>query len=160
MSEQVIYLADNEAATEFLGAALANALPKRALVALVGPLGAGKTRLVKAVAAATGVRDAITSPTFVLVHEYVGKRPIYHFDAYRLRDEDEFSALGPEEYFARDGWCFIEWADRVAACLPRERLEILIEPTGEISRRFAIYGQGGEYESTLATLRDSLGRSA
>ena len=66
-------------------------------------------------------REAATSPTFVLVNEYRGRLPIYHFDAYRLRDEDEFIELGPEEYFESDGVTFVEWADRVADCLPAER---------------------------------------
>ena len=63
------------------------------------------------------------SPTFLLIHEYEGPVPIYHFDTYRLRDDDEFLRLGPEEYFERLGWTFIEWADRVERCLPSDRLE-------------------------------------
>jgi tRNA threonylcarbamoyladenosine biosynthesis protein TsaE len=119
---------------------LADVLPPGTVVALVGTLGAGKTRLVQAVAAALGVpRDEVTSPTFVLVNEYrTGRLPVYHFDAYRLRDEDEFEELGPEEYFDGDGLTFIEWADRVESCLPREHLRIEIELTGDQSRRFRI----------------------
>ena len=83
-------------------------------------------------------RDAATSPTFVLVNEYRGRVPIYHIDAYRLRDEDEFLELGPEEYFESEGVTFVEWADRVADCLPAERLEIRCEAVGETERRFTI----------------------
>ena len=97
------------------------------MVALSGPLGAGKTRLVQAIAAACGVdRREVVSPTFVLVHEYRGRQPIYHVDAYRLRDDDEFLQLGVDESFGPPNLVFIEWAERVADCLPEERLEITI----------------------------------
>jgi len=128
---------ENEAATERLGAALAEVLPAGTVVALIGTLGAGKTRLVQAMAAALGVpREAVTSPTFVLVNEYrQGRLPVYHFDTYRLKDDDEFLELGPDEYFEADGITFVEWADRVADLLPAERLEITLEVTGDTARR-------------------------
>jgi tRNA threonylcarbamoyladenosine biosynthesis protein TsaE len=83
-------------------------------------------------------REAATSPTFVLVNEYPGRMPIYHIDAYRLRDEDEFLQLGPEEYFDSQGLTLIEWADRVRDCLPADYLEIRCEAVGETERRFSI----------------------
>src|SRR5262245_34282399 len=104
----------DESETDTLGRCLAEILPAGAVVALIGPLGAGKTRLVRSICRAVGVEDGVVaSPTFVLVHEYEGRLPIYHFDAYRLRNEQEFQALGPDEYFSSDGWSFVEWADRV-----------------------------------------------
>jgi tRNA threonylcarbamoyladenosine biosynthesis protein TsaE len=142
--------ANSEADTERLGQAFAAVLPSGTVVALIGTLGAGKTRLVQAFAAAHGVpRDAATSPTFVLVNEYRGRLPIYHIDAYRLRDEDEFIELGPEEYFESAGVTFIEWADRVADCLPEERLEIHCEAVGENSRRFKLWGTTARLEATV-----------
>ena len=115
--ERFIYEADDEAATARLGAALAEILPDGATVALVGTLGAGKTRLVQAIAAAAGVdRRSVVSPTFVLVQEYSGRRRIVHIDAYRLRNEDEFRDLGPDEYFEGGGLVLVEWADRVENC--------------------------------------------
>ncbi len=153
------YAAADEAGTEALGVALAALLQPGAVVALCGPLGAGKTRLVQAIAAAAGIVDQeVVSPTFVLIHEYRGRVPIYHFDAYRLRDEDEFLQLGPEEYFEGRGWSLVEWADRVPSCMPVERLEIRIEPTGANSRRFTINGFGGQYEVVVASLENSLRR--
>src|SRR5207302_9287486 len=118
--------------------ALARVLLPGTVVALIGPLGAGKTRLVQTVATALGVpAGSVTSPTFVLVNEYAGGRmPIYHFDTYRLKDDDEFLNLGPDEYFDSNGITFVEWADRVTRLLPAERLEITLEPTGETQRRF------------------------
>ncbi len=148
-------VAENEEATDRLGRLLAETLPAGTVVALVGTLGAGKTRLVQAVAEALGVsRDAVTSPTFVLINEYQGgRRPVYHFDTYRLRDDDEFLELGPEEYFDSEGLTFIEWADRVLACLPPDYLHIEIEVLGETKREFAITASS----SVLEPLLDQLG---
>lgn len=111
---------NSEAETEQLGQRLARELEPGTVVSLVGTLGAGKTRLVQAIAAGLGVpREAVTSPTFVLVNEYTqGRMPLYHFDAYRLKDDDEFLQLGSEEYFESDGVTLVEWGDRVSDCLP------------------------------------------
>lgn len=153
MPAQFSFIAADESATAAFGRTLADQLPPGAVVGLCGPLGAGKTRLVQAVAEAAGVDPRLVlSPTYVLIHEYQGRLPIYHFDAYRLRDEDEFLHLGPEEYFGGAGWTFIEWADRVAVCLPRERLEIHIEPIGATTRKFVVEGCGERYESLIARL--------
>ncbi len=139
MNDSFIVEVADERGTLALGESLAAVLPRNCVIALIGPLGAGKTRLVQAVAQAAEVEEGIVaSPTFVLVHEYAGRVPIFHFDAYRLRGAEEFLALGPEEYFARDGWSIIEWGDRVSSALPEERLEIAIEPTGDTVRRFTI----------------------
>lgn len=136
------------AATDRLGRQLAEHLPPGSVVALSGTLGAGKTRLVQAIAAACGVDPAdVTSPTFVLCREYHGTRTIYHLDAYRLKDEDEFLELGPEEMFASGGLVFIEWAERVANYLPPDCVEITLEVTGETSRRAIV--RGGEWVRRL-----------
>ena len=134
------FTATSEEDTDRLGAKLAEVLPPGTVIALVGTLGAGKTRLVQAVASGLGVAEEdVTSPTFVLVNEYTtGRMPVYHFDAYRLRDEDEFVELGPEEYFDGDGLTFVEWADRVERCLPREYLKIEVEVAGDTQREFRI----------------------
>lgn len=152
------FTAEDEAATERLGAALAAAIPGGTVVALIGTLGAGKTRLVLAFAAAHGVpAGEATSPTFVLVNEYQGRLPIYHFDAYRLRDEDEFLQLGPDEYFESAGVTFVEWADRVESCLPRNYLEIRCEAVGETSRQFALRGSTPAMEGMVEAVRRGLG---
>jgi tRNA threonylcarbamoyladenosine biosynthesis protein TsaE len=158
MSDPLKLAVADEQATAAFGAALAQALKATlhdgpAIVALVGTLGAGKTRLVQAVAKAVGVADgAVTSPTFVLVHEYDGQIPIFHFDAYRLKSSNEFAALGPEEYFSRAGWSLIEWADQVTDFLPPQRLEIAIESTGPGSREITVIATGPEYQQALAEL--------
>jgi tRNA threonylcarbamoyladenosine biosynthesis protein TsaE len=194
--------ARDESDTDRFGAALAHVLPSGAVVALIGTLGAGKTRLVQAVARAVGIdpRDVV-SPTFVLVHEYDVRRQasgvrgqdshspltthhspdhqtpdhqttrsqigrggqpsppakLYHLDAYRIKDDDEFRELGPEEYFESNGWTFVEWADRVADCLPREHLQIAIEVTGPTGRRLAVTSQGDRFKAAIEALRTALG---
>ena len=148
-----VFEAKDEAYTDRLGAALAAGLPAGTTIALLGTLGAGKTRLVQAIAAACGVdREEVVSPTFVLCQRYQGDRTIYHLDAYRLRDDDEFRELGPEEFFESDGLTIIEWADKVADCLPEERIEIEIEVTGTTERRFVVRGVGKQYEDTVSAL--------
>jgi tRNA threonylcarbamoyladenosine biosynthesis protein TsaE len=148
----------DEQGTARFGQALAAVLPERAVIALNGPLGAGKTRLVQGLAEALGVdRREVVSPTFVLVQEYRGRKPVFHFDAYRLRNDEEFWALGPEEYFSAPGVVIIEWAERVAGCLPAERLEIEIEVAGPTERRFHCRAIGPAYEAALDGLRPSHG---
>ena len=151
------FCALSEQDTDRLGAVLAATLPPGTTVALSGTLGAGKTRLVQAIATASGVpREDVVSPTFVLCQQYDGDRSIYHLDAYRLRDEDEFRELGPEEFFASQGLVLIEWAEKVADLLPAERLEIEIEETGPSSRLFRLQAVGTKYEATLAAVRQQL----
>jgi tRNA threonylcarbamoyladenosine biosynthesis protein TsaE len=155
--DRFIYEAPDEQATIALGEALADALPDGCVVALCGTLGSGKTRLVQAIAEASGVdRREVLSPTFVLIHEYHGRRPIYHLDAYRIRDEDEFLDLGPEEYFEGEGLTLVEWADRVVSCLPAERVAIYVDVTGPQSRRFEIAAVGQCYQPVIRRLEGIL----
>jgi tRNA threonylcarbamoyladenosine biosynthesis protein TsaE len=122
-----------------------------AVIGLIGPLGAGKTQLVRAIAEGLGIRNSrvVSSPTFVLIQEYDARLPIYHFDAYRLPGEREFLDLGVNEYFEGQGVCLVEWADRVPNCLPAERLDIQIEVTGAKSRIFNIEANGEKYVSLV-----------
>jgi tRNA threonylcarbamoyladenosine biosynthesis protein TsaE len=148
-----LFVAPDERATDQLGAQLALLLEPGTVVALVGNLGAGKTRLVRAVAEAAGVdRREVNSPTFVLVHEYEGRWPIYHFDTYRLNNSSEFVDLGAEEYFHSAGVCFVEWADRVASILPGDHLRIEITTTGETSRDFRFTATGPRSQRLVASL--------
>ncbi|HBI45352.1 MAG TPA: tRNA (adenosine(37)-N6)-threonylcarbamoyltransferase complex ATPase subunit type 1 TsaE [Planctomycetales bacterium] len=142
------------AATEAFGRRLAGLLFPGAVVALIGPLGAGKTHLVRAVALGLGVADSrvVTSPTFVLIQEYMGRMPIYHFDAYRLRGESDFSDLGVHEYFDGDGVCLVEWADRAAGVMPAEHLRVELAVIGETARKAKVDGFGDRYEAVVRAL--------
>lgn len=142
------------AGTMALGRRIAARLFPGAVVALIGPLGAGKTHLVKAIAEGLDIPNpaVVNSPTFVLIQEYDARLPIYHFDAYRLATEAEFADLGPHEYFQSDGVSLVEWADKVPGCLPEEYLDVRIVPTGETSRRFEFDGRGERYRDVVARL--------
>jgi tRNA threonylcarbamoyladenosine biosynthesis protein TsaE len=142
-------------ATLAFGHRLGSLLWPGAVVALVGELGAGKTHLARAIAEGLGVPDGrvVTSPTFVLVQEYQGQLPVFHFDAYRLHSEAEFAELGTDEYFQAGGVCLVEWADRVSGCLPPEHLRVTLEVVGEIARRAVVEGRGEPYAPLLEMLR-------
>ena len=145
----------NPAATDELGFALGERLFPGAVVALDGQLGAGKTHLVRAIAAGLRVRNlaAVNSPTFVLIQEYAARLPIAHFDTYRLGSEREFAELGVDEYFAAGGVCLIEWADKVVGVLPADRLTITLTVTGPESRSAHLTAGGPRHATLMAELR-------
>src|SRR5262245_30239393 len=128
----------SEDETARLGRAIAEVVEAGTVIGLVGPLGAGKTRLVRAIAEALGVEpEAISSPTFVLIQEYEGRLPVYHFDTYRLNSPSAFEDLGVADYWD-SGVSLVEWADRVAGLLPEDRWTIALEPAGPTTRRARI----------------------
>ncbi len=124
------------------------------VVGLVGTLGAGKTSLVQAIARAAGIDGAdVTSPTFTLLQTHQGSIRIHHLDAYRVADEDEFLELGVDELFDdRQAWTLIEWADRVAAVMPRDTLWITLMVTSDPQRRTLQF----EYPAGLMTSAEQL----
>lgn len=125
-----------EVGTEDLARRIAGRLPPRITVALIGPLGSGKTRFVRALAESSGVPPrSVASPTFVLCRHYLGRVPIHHLDAYRVSDDDAWHELGVEEWTSSSGWTLIEWADRFAHFLVPPLLEIRIEILGADDRR-------------------------
>ena len=116
-----------------IGRNLAADLCRGQTVALVGDLGSGKTCLIQGICEGLGIREQVTSPTFILIQEYVGRdcsgsrTPVYHFDLYRLRTPEDLVNLGWDDYLDRKGICLIEWADRAGGLLPEGTITIHIE---------------------------------
>jgi tRNA threonylcarbamoyladenosine biosynthesis protein TsaE len=102
-------------------------LPPAAVLALYGELGAGKTCFVQGLAEALGIADPVTSPTFTLIHEHRGPRPLYHIDLYRIQSAGEALLLGVEDYLPADGITAVEWAERAEALLPPDTVRLHFE---------------------------------
>ncbi|MDB5346664.1 MAG: tsaE [Schlesneria sp.] len=152
--DSVQVITETEETTSLLGRQLGEILVPGAVLALIGDLGAGKTRLVQAIAVALDVPlEMVNSPTFTLVQEYPGRIPLRHCDTYRLRDPDEFQDLGLDELLSPDGIALIEWADRVAHLLPRDLLRIEIRILSETARKFQITATGKMSRLMLENLK-------
>lgn len=137
--------------TKALAAKLAGALEPGAVIALDGDLGAGKTQFTQGLAAALGIADAVTSPTFNLMVVYDGGRlPLYHFDLYRLEDPLELEDVGFYEYVEADGVACVEWATKFPDELPDDRLEVYLEVTGETERLMRARALGSQSATALA----------
>ena len=105
--------------TEKLGEAIGAVVASGDVITLDGDLGAGKTAFTRGLARGMGLGSRVTSPTFTIVQEYeTGRLPLYHFDVYRVNDEDELFEIGLEDYFHKGGVCLIEWADLIEDLLP------------------------------------------
>jgi tRNA threonylcarbamoyladenosine biosynthesis protein TsaE len=130
--------------TRALGVRLGRLLQPGDVIALSGPLGAGKTCFVQGLAAGLEIDPSIpvTSPTFTLVGEYPGRTPLRHADFYRVDGYDRLLDAGFDDLLDGRGVLVVEWPERLPAALPTERLEIRIEPAGESARRLFIGGQG------------------
>jgi len=112
------------------------------VVAICGPLGSGKTHLIKGIAAGAGAKDHkhVNSPTFVIVNEYTGRCPLLHMDIYRLEEVSDFFSAGLDEYFYGNGVVVMEWADRWRSILPERRLEVKFEIVDDQTRSITFSG--------------------
>ena len=134
------YMTNSPAETEAVGAALGKILTAGAIVAYRGDLGAGKTAFTRGLARGLGYADAVTSPTYTIVNEYLGGRlPLFHFDMYRLRSSDDLWGIGWDDYLDRGGVCAVEWSENVADAM-EDAVMVTIEKMGEDSRRITIEG--------------------
>lgn len=128
------YRSASEDETIAIGERLAREWSARAVVLLIGNLGAGKTTLAKGIASGRNAADPdnVSSPTFTLIHEY-GNGSVYHIDLYRLEEPREVATLGLEELFDREALVLIEWGERFPQLMPKERIEVRIhaEQSGE-----------------------------
>jgi tRNA threonylcarbamoyladenosine biosynthesis protein TsaE len=110
------------------------------VVALQGPLGAGKTTLVKGIALSLGIIEQITSPTFIIISEYSGKYKLYHVDLYRLQCEQEAYDLGLEEIIYGQGITLIEWPEKIQGLLPKDAIKVMIEINNNGERKIKVWG--------------------
>jgi tRNA threonylcarbamoyladenosine biosynthesis protein TsaE len=136
-----------------LGEKIGRLAHQGSVIALCGDLGTGKTVLAKGIAAGLGVTAIVTSPTFVILNEYEGRYPFYHFDIYRLNAPEDMYELGYEEYFYGDGVTAIEWAQKIGDLLPEEHLRVELRVTGESDREISFIPFGQEYVKLIEELR-------
>lgn len=120
------------------------------ILAISGELGAGKTTLINGIAIGLGVKEFVSSPSFIIVNEYFGRIPLFHMDLYRLEQRAEALEIGVEEYFERGGVVAVEWAERLGDGLPKH-ISISMEHVSESERKISIEGLGSAREKELKT---------
>jgi tRNA threonylcarbamoyladenosine biosynthesis protein TsaE len=142
--------------TDRLGRAIGSALRGGECLALYGPLGAGKTALVRGIAAAVSVSSGgVSSPTFTLLHEYKGRLPLVHIDLYRLNSLREVESIGLEDYFSGSTVVAIEWADKAWEILPQDRLEMELRHRTVQGRSIKFTANGPLSAALLARIKRS-----
>jgi tRNA threonylcarbamoyladenosine biosynthesis protein TsaE len=116
-----------------------------------GDMGAGKTTFIKSLCKQLGVLDAMSSPTFSIVNEYLARdnKKIFHFDFYRLKNEAEAYDIGTEEYFYSGNYCFIEWPEKIPTLIPAERAEISITSENQTLRTLALSVHDGKEKNRI-----------
>ena len=141
MNEDIELATSSAKETQRLGRLMGSNLRPGDLLLLSGELGTGKTTLVQGVAWGLGVTSYAHSPTFALVHEYVGRIPLYHLDLYRVENATEIAELGFEEMLHR-GACAVEWAEKAPTAFPEEHLHIQLSHAGPRQRHVLITIRG------------------
>jgi len=136
------YLTHGPDETQALGRSMAARLQPGDVIAFFGDLGAGKTAFTRGVAEGLHIREAVTSPTYTIVNEYLsGTMPLFHFDMYRLGSSDELFDIGWEDYLIRGGVCAVEWSENVEDALT-DAVKVCILRLGDEDREITI--EGGE----------------
>ena len=142
MTKEIIIESESalpRAAQEFIGC-----IGDNKIFAFTGSMGAGKTTFISAICKSLGVEeDDISSPTFAIVNEYRSDSTgqlIYHFDCYRIEDDEEALDMGVEDYFESGSLCFIEWPDRIERFLPEDTVEVSIAETESGARKVTVSG--------------------
>jgi tRNA threonylcarbamoyladenosine biosynthesis protein TsaE len=136
-----------------LGERLGKLLKPGDVIALSGDLGAGKTTLTRGIAQGMGVQADIHSPTFTLIHEHPGPVPLYHIDLYRLSSVQEAEFIGIDDYIYSDGVTIIEWAETIESILPRERLDIQLNMTGDTDRELVLHSDSPRLQAVIEVLQ-------
>ncbi len=136
LEQYTVHSADE---THELGKSLGQTLPKNAIIAFSGDLGAGKTTFIRGIVEGLEIDlNTVSSPTFSFLNIYSGNLSVYHFDLYRLPETEEFFKAGFDEYFTAGGVCCIEWAEKIATALPMDTITITISNLGEEKRSIEI----------------------
>lgn len=140
--------------TERLGERLGALLESGVFIALYGDLGGGKTCFTRGLVAAVAPqsRNLVASPTFAIMNEYPGTRPVYHFDFYRLSGCSEILELGFDDYFDGVGICVAEWAERLGDLMPPRHIRIEFEQAGGDDRRITLTASTVDLQSLLKQL--------
>ena len=139
------FLSHSTQETEAIGEELAQKLRGGDVLAFTGSLGMGKTAFTRGLARGLGFTEAVTSPTYTIVNEYLGGRlPLFHFDMYRLSSADDLFDIGWEDYLDRGGVCAVEWSENVRDALPPDAVTVTIARCPENDGWRTITIEGGE----------------
>ena len=146
----MILIVKSPAETKGLGERIGKLLLPGDVVALIGELGSGKTVLTKGIARGLKIKgNTVRSPSFVLIKEYSGKVPLFHFDLYRFKKSEELNTIGYEEYFSGKGVVVIEWAERAKNFLPEEYLKIKISFLKKNERKISLTAKGNSLKKRI-----------
>lgn len=138
------FITNSPEETEKIGAAVGRIIPAGTVLAYRGDLGAGKTAFTRGLARGLGFTEAVTSPTYTIVNEYLGGRlPLFHFDMYRLSSADDLFDIGWEDYLSRGGVCAVEWSEQVADALPEGTVYVTLTRHPEHDGWRSITVEGG-----------------
>jgi len=143
------FIVDSVEKTTKIGIQLGKLVMPGDIICLTGNLGTGKTHMTKGIAKGLSIDEHITSPTFTIVNEYMGRLKLYHFDVYRVNDPDEIYAIGFDEYIFSDGVSVIEWSNYIEELIPDEHISVSLEKLpelGENFRRINIEAKGKRYD--------------
>lgn len=137
--EEKIYKSTCVEDTEKIAHEFAKELKNGDFIAYFGDLGSGKTAFTRGIASYLSPKSRVASPTFAIVNEYTGgKLDLFHFDMYRILDDDNLFSIGFYDYFDRDGVILTEWSENITFALPENRYEVIFEKTGDSERNIRI----------------------
>ncbi|MFL2640020.1 MAG: tRNA (adenosine(37)-N6)-threonylcarbamoyltransferase complex ATPase subunit type 1 TsaE [Dehalococcoidia bacterium] len=144
----------NSDETLAFGTAIGETLEGDELFLMVGPLGAGKTKMTQGIANGLGVNEYTKSPSFVLVNEYEGRLPLIHADLYRVAKAEEAWLLGLDDYVSQGCVIVVEWGDRAPDIFPDDHIVITINVVSNDVRDIVIESKGSKSDSTLSTFKN------